>query len=215
MPDIAHWFHVYAGGDWETPVDEHLDALHRSGLAEALTTFRVGIVGPGDRRLAAIQRIGASGIPLRVVAEADEGWEQVTLAAMYEWAQHNDGLICYTHTKGASRNEPIDRLWRRDMELHNVIEWERIVEAFAAGHKVAGAHWITDPNSDHAGMFGGNFWWVDAALLRQGEPPKNDYRHRAEEWLGDLGRVTPLDESTVFDLCPTGIDEMKLHSDWP
>lgn len=213
MPDIHHWFHVYAGGDWRVPVAEHIDAMKRSGLDDVIKSLNVGVVGSSEQRADALEVLELW--DLDSVAEADDGWEQVTLAPMYEWAQNHDGLICYTHTKGASRNDPIDRAWRRDMEYHNVIEWERIVEALTGDFLVAGAHWITDDQSDHAGMFGGNFWWVRADLLRHGEPPKNDYRHRAEEWLGDLGRVESLvRDVTVFDLCPKSITAGDLCVDW-
>lgn len=211
MPDIAHWFHCYGDGDWRQPVADHLDALERSGLGAELATFHVGIVGAATEVVEAL-----SGWDVDEFHIADTGWEQVTLNPMYEWAQKNDGLICYTHTKGAGNFDPINNAWRRDMEFHNVMEWRRIVDAFEAGALVAGAHWMTDPASDHAGMFGGNFWWTRADLLRRGCRPGNDYRHRAEEWLGDLGRITPLTVAagTVFDLDPADISGGRLHTEW-
>lgn len=220
MPDIHHWLHIYAGGDWQVPVAEHLDALERSGLGAELASFSVGIVGPEHARREAYKAIWDAGWDARLISLADEGWEQVTLWPMWRAVQHHrnyaDGLICYTHTKGAGNFDPINNAWRRDMEYHNVMEWRRIVEAFDGGAQVAGAHWICDPNSGHAGMFGGNFWWVRADLLRQGGPPKTDYRHRAEEWLGDLGWITPLtvEAGTVFDLDPSDIAGGQLHTDW-
>lgn len=214
MPDIHHFFHVFAGGDWERPVAEHLDALERSGLGRGMRSFNVGVVGPPDDRTAVLAVL-EGWRPLDLLAVADDGWEQVTLGAMWWWARHHDGLICYTHTKGAGNHADINDEWRRDMEHHNVFEWRRIVDAFEAGAQVAGAHWITDPASSHAGMFGGNFWWTRAELLRQGCRPGNDYRHRAEEWLGDLGTITPLTGDAVFDLCPTSIAPGAMHPDWP
>lgn len=219
MPDIAHFFHVYAGGDWQVPVAEHLDALDRSGLGDELASFNVGIVGTNEQIDAALAVLGASRWPITLAGCGSEGWEQVTLLPMWWASQFSlpaDALICYTHTKGAGNFDPINNAWRRDMEYHNVMEWRRIIEAFDQGAQVAGAHWICDPNSGHAGMFGGNFWWVRADLLRQGGPPKNDYRHRAEEWLGDLGWITPLtvEAGTVFDLDPESIMGGHLHTDW-
>jgi hypothetical protein len=55
-------------------------------------------------------------------------------------------------------------------------------------------------------MFGGNFWWARADLVRLNPPPDRDSRYHAEHWLGQLSEVTPLiPGETICDLNPNAI----------
>lgn len=212
-PPLAHFFHCFADGAWQAPVTEHCAALARFGLLEALDgRWFVGFVGSPDNIAAARCTLDALAPGYTVVAESPVGWEQETLIPAWKWCRRRraEHLVCYTHTKGASRNDPIDQPWRRAMEYHAVVEWRRPVEGLMNGANIAGSHWIAGgPSSVEGygtgGMFGGNFWWTKASLLRRNPCPDNVSRYHAEHWLGQLSEVVPITAETILDLNPTSI----------
>lgn len=65
---ITHFYHVFADGDWETPAEEHIEALVASELIDNLSDMFLGIVGAPPNR----DRVKRK-LPGVVVAEA-EGW---------------------------------------------------------------------------------------------------------------------------------------------
>lgn len=46
---IDHFYHVYAGGQWRQPVEEHIQALNQSGLIDQIASMFVGYVGTADQ----------------------------------------------------------------------------------------------------------------------------------------------------------------------
>lgn len=232
--DLHHFYHCYADGKWQQPVDEHLVALRVSGLADHLTTFRVGLVGTATNMAKAIaylsRRCRELGITYSVATVEEQGWEQVTLNCLYEFSQTHDGAVLYAHTKGASRTDPIDEPWRRSMTQLCVVDWRVAVAALECDGKfIVGCHWIrgnpdierlndawinralNPPGLDGVGgMFGGNFWWTRLELLRQNCPPDNSHRFAAEHWLGQLSEVMPINATTILDLNPFPIVPQNL-----
>ena len=154
----------------------------------------------------------------QVCAEAESGWEQTTLNELWAFSHDNEGYVSYAHTKGASRDDPIDRPWRRDMTYHNFVNWQHVVNLLSLGQHAVGCHWIKSPaaNPDFGwgGMFGGNFWWSRLDLLRQNCHPQMHTRFAAEHWLFQLSEVLPMTEATITDLNPQPIQEPYLKSDW-
>ena len=226
---IHHFYHLFADGAWEEPVFEHFTALAESGLADEIEWVWVGFVGePGNVGRAA-KAIEATGVRYRWINFVTEGWEQATLHPLWEFAQDTDGPVLYAHTKGASRDEPIDRPWRRSMTELCVVQWRRCVEALDNGKLIVGCHWIkgqpeierlseawrnrqlNPPGLDGVGgMFGGNFWWTRLELLRQNCEPSIEHRHAAEHWLGQLSEVMPINADTILDLNPRPIVPSNL-----
>lgn len=216
--NLHHFYHVYAAGNWAQPVTEHCKALTEYGLYDELDTFMVGFVGT-DEQVAAVRSTLDVLVPkYGVCGIAVDGWEQVTLNPLYEFVQSHDGPISYAHTKGSSRNDPIDRPWRRMMTYHNFVDWRTPVAAVQSGDVIAGCYWIAGATptgggvrwtrGDKPGMsaipsggigpggiFGGNFWWTTCELLRDNVAPDNDSRHAAEHWLGQL---LPLTGATTY-----------------
>lgn len=216
---MNHFYHIYAAGTWQEPVTEHCRALTQYGLYDELDGLFVGFVGNTEQIDAARSTLDVLVPRWREVARAVDGWEQVTLDAMYDFVQDHDGLVSYAHTKGASRNDPIDGPWRRAMTYHNIVEWRRPVEALKAGKSIAGSHWHTGgpssvPGYGTGGMFGGNFFWTRAELLRQNVPPGHESRFAAEHWLGQLSEVMPITEATIEDLCPGMIANLGSVPGW-
>jgi hypothetical protein len=207
---MTHWYHIYADGNWLTPVHEHVAALERGGLLGELELFAVGMVGSPDNCDAVVATLDQIAPSYTVVAMEPVGWEQVTLNALYEWVrdENEGGLVAYGHTKGASRNDPIDQPWRRAMEYFCFLEWRRPVEALMGGAAIAGCYWhqggeSPTPGYGFGGMFGGNFWWTHAEHLARSCPPGQETRHHAEHWLGQLSEyTTPLNAATICDLTP-------------
>jgi hypothetical protein len=200
---IRHFYHVYASGAWAQPAAEHLDALELTGLPARIT---VGLVGAAADRDAFRQVLGgrfAALDPQVAWVEADDGFEQVTLAALHAQVRADRrGTVFYAHTKGAYSDTGFNQAWRRSMTRHCVYGWYRCSQILEhGGFETAGCHWITpeqfggSPWFVKTPMYGGNFWWATACYLAGLPPPGTAERHQAEEWIG-LG--APL----AFDLLP-------------
>jgi hypothetical protein len=178
---LAHFYHVYADGAWEAPVTEHLHALTVSGLLDALDHVFVGVVGaPKNRALV------CEAFPAVVVAEADEGWEQVTLQKLHHYAHNHDAKVFYAHTKGAYQVDDYRMLWRVAMTYDTVTRWRECVDALDFVG-VAGPYWLDSAmpeHSDHKHFFGGNFWWARTNYLRALPPVEVEHRWQAEGWIG-------------------------------
>jgi hypothetical protein len=168
------FLHVWSAGGWQEPVTELLAALQASEFPGAV---HVGLVGPQERRLRALGALG----DVQVAAEADSGWEQVTLAALREYAQTRDNPILYCHSKGSSDPAPWKVAWRQSMIEHLVSRWPDALRGIEAGADLAGAHWIDDGTPPH---FSGNFWMASAAYLRTLPPCATGDRMDAEFWVG-------------------------------
>ncbi len=206
MMDVRHYYHVFAAGAWSLPLREHVRALGRADFRGDMT---VGLVGPAEDRARArdliLIRLHEQPLPGPVAwAEADEGFEQVTLRQVHRDVQETPGeyAVLYTHTKGALYNTPWNRAWRRSMTQHVVSGWRDCVQLLDDSDAV-GCHWLTrdshhDPQAGHfvtTPFFGGNFWMARASYLRTLPPPQDEHRHQAEEWIG-------LGNPRVHDLLP-------------
>lgn len=216
---IHHFYHCFAAGNWAQAVTEHCDALTRFGLYDVLDTLQVGFVGT-DAEIDAVRSTLDVLVPRwQECGRAEAGWEQVTLEPLHAFVQDHDGLVSYGHTKGASRSNPIDQPWRRAMIYHNFVDWRRPVVALMLGKSIAGCHWhkggpSSIPGFGTGGMYGGNFWWTRAELLRQNVPPGRESRFAAEHWLGQLSEVMPITSETIEDLHPGMIDDLASVPAW-
>lgn len=195
---LEHFYHVYATRAADKIVAEHLDALIKSGLADHLDRLHLGIVGNPKARQRIIERCYRT-IPTEVVAEADEGWEQVTLTALWERRNSLRRPVLYAHTKGASDPTPWNSRWRRAMTAHLVTDWRTAVKRLSVAD-VVGCNWIDEStrNSMHSSgidFFAGNFWWARADYLAKLAAPPNSTRWEAEVWIG-----TGLPR--IFDVLP-------------
>jgi len=180
---IRHVYHVYADGpDCSQAMLEHCDALHDSGLLDALAgRVYVGVVGSPDNRAEALEYLHSRGIRVDLVATADEGWEQVTLDWLRNEALRYPTLDCptlYAHTKGAANVSEINTSWRRSMTYWNVIRWRDTVRHLEEADAV-GCHWISDGR-----FFGGNYWWARNEYLATLPPLDYSSRYMAEVWIG-------------------------------
>jgi hypothetical protein len=97
-----HFYHIYADGQCEQPIREHVRALKEWGLYDSLATFAIGIVGQPHKRQEVINCLNTLDIKYTVCAEADNGWEQVTQIPMWEFSQKKrrpDSLLSHKRRK--------------------------------------------------------------------------------------------------------------------
>lgn len=183
---LAHFYHLYADGDYEGIVQDHVEALISSELIDNLDLLAVGLVGEKHNRIEAVELLTYYGLTPKVVAEAETGWEQVTLQKVHDYAQNNDAKVLYAHTKGAWSGTALSTPWRETMTDAVVNRWQECVEALDSTD-TAGAFWIWSREPEHADhdyFFGGNFWWARTDYLRKLPPIGNTDRYQAEGWIG-------------------------------
>ena len=186
------YYHIWAGdryhgSAWQTPAVEHFAALN---AAQFTGEVRAGITGGQSERLDVIRLLREACPQSQVVVQADEGFEQVTLGAMHQWAKEADPgtPVYYAHTKGALQDTPGNARWRRAMDDVLLGGWEGCVKSLH-DYDAAGMHWLTHddwPEFIGSGtpIFGGNFWWANAGYLAKLEPAGLRSRWDAEAWVG-------------------------------
>jgi hypothetical protein len=183
---LTHFFHVFADGNFSTPIVQHFSEVRRCGLLGVLDSVRVGIVGGFENRVRVLELFAELDVTVTVVAEADEGWEQVTLTELHEFAKQDDGFVLYAHTKGAWSNDRMAHPWRFSMIHDTVTRWRECVKALDFV-QTAGAFWQESAmieHQDHEHFFGGNFWWARSDYVAGLPPLKNEHRFQAEGWVG-------------------------------
>jgi hypothetical protein len=149
----------------------------------------LGVVGSAVARAEVAHRL-----PGVIVAEAESGWEQVTLEALRRFVEDFDGHVFYAHTKGAWSQTPLAVRWREMMTEETVGGWEKCVRALERA-EVAGPFWLRSSEPEHAlhdHFFAGNFWWARSEYLRTLGPVRTSSRFDAEGWVG-LGRPSVVD----------------------
>jgi hypothetical protein len=174
---LNHFYHIYADGQWQTPLEEHIEALTESGLMGELTGFHIGLVGSPANRVEVLRRLDELNVRYAIAAEADSGWEQVTMNRLQQYAKDRPhGWVLYAHTKGSANLSPLNSNWRRSMTYYNIIRWRDI--DFDDDVDTIGCHWCQDA------FWGGTYWWAKAEYLASLDPPSMDSRFHAEIWIG-------------------------------
>ena len=194
---LEHFYHVYAVAAWKDVVTEHLDALVESGLP--IDVINLGVVGSPVAQ-AQVYDLVSKRIPATVVAHAEQGAEEITLAALWRQVTRHrgSGAILYAHTKGVHNATPLNIAWRRSMTKFLVTGWRDCVP-LTADHDLVGCHWLSARNLAMYGngpsgpCFGGNFWWATREWLAGLESPRDSGdRFDAETWIGGRPRVVDL-----------------------
>jgi hypothetical protein len=178
---IKHYLHIYADGTgWPEALAEHMDAVTGIEFDEV----NVGIVGHRACRDAVKMCLPPG---WTVVAEADEGWEQVTLQSI---VCDPDDIICYTHTKGAANDTLVNRRWRHHLEKRMFDTWRTCVHALQSGADIVCPSWLTEsvvesdlPEGCH-GFTPVNFWWARGSYLHTLPAIETGTRYDAETWIG-------------------------------
>ena len=200
---IHHFYHLYADGNWQMCVVDHIRALVQYGLYENLASLNIGFVGTPENILMAQEYLTLRGLAYNVAATSPGGWEQVTLDPLYEMAVRDpDAYYVYAHTKGAANFAPVNEVWRNGMTRYNIVEWERAVEVLDEGYTTAGCHYYPINFDNPNPFWGGNFWWATGKHISMLGICEKDHRHRAEAWVGKINE-DPYYRN--YDLFPVGI----------
>lgn len=206
---IAVFYHVGASWDrahserpvssvWKSIAAEQFRQWRESGLYEAAERIHVGVNGT-EQEFAVADSLLAVGCPrARCVWNGPPDrthWEVPTLEALRAYVKGNpEALVLYHHTKGASDDTIINRVWRFAMQHYCVGQWRESVKLLLKGYTLVGCHWLTPeqfPASVKSPFFGGNFWWGRAGYLRTLDPVPVEFsdhgesgRFAAERWVG-------------------------------
>lgn len=226
MIAVAQFYHVWADGAWEIPLAEHVAAMRE---AQFFAPLNVGIIGSQANQERVCQWLSRE-LPgqWELAASAPQGYEEVTLMAIREWALTSDGAVLYSHDKGALTRSTFEAEWRRRITRELVGKWQHCLTLLARCD-AAGCHWLA-PGQDWPrpwpasgnliGVshphFSGNFWWATASYLRRlpGYPfdvphyegccyPRSVPRARGEttgRWLAELW--IGLGSPQIIDLYP-------------
>lgn len=201
--ELHHFYHIYADGSWLEPVNDHITALRRRGFEDQLKSINIGIVGQQSNIDLVKNYLHEQNLKFNVIAEEESGWEQVTLEHLFAFSKENDGAVIYSHSKGAAHPSEINTSWRKHMEYHNFVNWEKPLWALMNGMYLAGCHWlVVSPNSENENQFyGGTYWWARCDAIRLNEPIGYQDRYFAEHWIGQLRRVLPIRVGeTILDM---------------
>lgn len=181
-------------------MQQHFNACRKHGLADEWDELRIGLVGTRQQRDDARTFLRWFG-DHTIVAEADTGWEQVTLWHLQSTTQPTDRVF-YAHTKGAASGTQFADDWRKSMCYDNVVKWrDRLLDLET--HTTSGAYWVNSTcpeHREHKYFYGGNYWWGRGDYLRELPPLRNDHRYQAEGWIGLHDNPRPAN-------CRTGYPE--------
>ena len=189
--EMAHFYHVWAGGHWWEPLSEHLIALSQARFPAPCL---LSVVGDPRERVDVREFIKLSPHMAKVEAEFDQGWEGKCLDLIQEWAQQAspDSIVLYAHAKGSFTQSEFQAKWRRGMTHDVVAGWQFAVPALRSADVVA-AHWMT-PEHDWVLPSGikvvtdrpyasGGYWWATARYLKT-LGPAPDGHYEPEFWIG-------------------------------
>jgi hypothetical protein len=199
MNKIHHFYHIYASGMWQTPTIEHIKALNDSGLMNSIHSFNFGLVGsPQDRKIVE-EFLKENFKSINIVAQADEGFEQETMDAIYDYAKDHSGYVLYAHTKNAMNLNDLHVKWRKSMTYFTVIKWKECIDLLNNGYNAVGSHYlkitptslVPEPGYDKSyyGLFAGTFWWTDLKYIKNFPKVERNNRFDAEAWISNLKEV--------------------------
>ena len=182
---IHHFYHVFADGNWQSIVEDHLHALKTYGLYDSLTSFNVGFVG-SEQNIAAVESfLEENDVVYNVADKKESGWEQVTIHPLWEMAHMDETCyLSYAHTKGAAHDYSIVPNWRGGMTRATIVEWKRCVEALDRGYSTVGCHLQPGRSDQPFPFWGGNFWWATSLHIRSLGKCVENTRYDAEAWIG-------------------------------
>jgi hypothetical protein len=185
---IYHFYHIYADGLWQIPVDQHFKALKKSKLYDSLTCpVKIGFVGNNENINNVKNFLNINNYNYEIVSIKSDGWEQVTQQELYNFSQYNDGYILYAHTKGSHSQQYPNIPWRETMTKYNVLNWNDCINKINEGYDATGIYWMNSLGAEHIGhnnFYAGTFWWTTLDFIKKLPPPNYEHRHRAEGWIG-------------------------------
>jgi hypothetical protein len=140
--NLHHFYHIWADGNWQIPLTEHLIALHDSGLYDELNTLKIGIVGSEEN----IEKVkeylqNNAGDKESIVIEKVDGVEQDTMDKMVEFSIDNDGHVFYANTKGSLEDVKYEHDFRRELNKTLIGDWKSW-ETLLSEYSIVGAYYV-------------------------------------------------------------------------
>lgn len=208
---IYHFYHIWIGGLWQEIVTNHITYLKESKLIDRLDGFYIGLVGSETDRQTAKLYLDTKDIKYTVIAEADVGYEQVTINALYEFSRDHEGYVLYAHNKASWNKYYKGHMWRLSMSYYCIVKWRTAVNKLKDAD-IVGCHWMV-PNmyTTHkvtSPYFGGNFWWARLSHLQTLGYCSDASRYDAESWIGTKHNIK------VVDLNPGVPDRAPFVINW-
>jgi len=179
--ELIHFYHVFADGNWEIPVNEHIAALKSHDLYKNLNKFYIGFVGNVANIDLAKQHITQK-CDFEVIKESPAGWEQETMKEIPSLIANKSANVLYAHTKSASDTSEINVAWRKSMTFFNIVKWKKASGKLKT-YDTCGCHLVEDQTTG-VPFYGGTFWWATAKYLQTLPPIKENNRWDAELWIG-------------------------------
>lgn len=148
---------------WRKSYDIILNHLHLSGLYDAASELRVGLVGDGEYELDERARDPK----VKVVAKGpSERYERETLEHMRQAADTEDVAYVYFHTKGirhfGTPREAEILEWIDKMLGSNSLHWHDAYNVLVQGR--ASTYGCLLRFNNH---YSGNFWWATSKHIRR------------------------------------------------
>ena len=224
MRELAVFYHVGASwdrrhsdrpvtGHWRTILRDQAAQWTESGLLAAADRFVVGVSGTEDEAMEVRGLLPAKAMVMCHGQGAH--WEIPTLEQVRMHAKTNpEAHVFYHHTKGASDDSLINRVWRFEMQHFTVRKWRDCVDLLRKGYDLVGCHWLSPegyPTMVQKPFFGGTFWWARASYLAglascevkfedDGPFGPGGGRFAAERWIGTgVGRPGGVE---IYDWSP-------------
>lgn len=201
---IATWYHCKISGEGIPSrsksieiVAEQMEALTKSGLADASNEIHVGING-GNEDAYAVAKMLPDKAVLYIHGPGSRS-ELPTFAILRDWIKtHSGWKLLYHHSKGVTQpDDAFHNQHRRAMEKACVWDWKTCVKDLTRGFDAVGVNWV-DPITRPVlpgRFFAGNFWWATVKYLLELPPipeavTKWSTRQRciAEFWIGSCKR---------------------------
>lgn len=176
---ITLYYHVYMKNHWRDIVTEQIEILKKSGLYHKCERVVVGCIGAQEDTKSLMKILGSSKYEVHYWGE--EGFEQPTLRLLAD--KTKDGIVCYFHTKGASKLADNVKEWRDEMNENVLLRWRDCVAYLKQGYDTAGVNWCEN-NGGLKNYYEGNFWWSTSDYIKGLQPIKESSRYDAEFWIG-------------------------------
>lgn len=203
---ITIFWHICAINNWVEIVDDQFLTLQRSGLLndceEILVTFL------GNRKYADCLLKKNEKIRLKNFHEDIKKYERICINDIGEWSKINDSLVFYFHTKGVSKPEFKENIWKwRKMMEYFLIDGYKSCLEHLQNNDVVGLSLCnvgTEASifgESHKWHFSGNFWWSKTEYIKKLLPvPDIDMSSGGNYWLCERWILQPWPEVKILEI---------------
>ena len=177
-------YHVCPVGSWASIVEEQINQFVNSGLYKAVDKIWICTSEPQQpaqkeqqpaqpaqpaesasaKVLNFIKKFNLNKIEVLFNSER-HSWENETMNVLIDKSKQivdaeSEAFVLYVHNKASWHSNTRGQIWRHNMMLYIVEEWNRCAQLLEMGYKTVGPfhNWATR-------YYSGNFWWARASYL--------------------------------------------------